>query len=62
MNDDRRRPDTNLHVIGQPLDTLSLHEFDARIAVLRAEIDRLEIARERKRVAFDAAGSIFGSL
>ncbi len=48
------------HEIGQPIDRLSLHEFDERIGLLREEIDRLEAARDRKRVALDAAGSIFG--
>ena len=48
------------HEIGQPLDTLSLHEFEQRIVLLRDEIARLEAARDRKRVALDAAGSIFG--
>ena len=59
MNDDEARAVAPAHGIGQPLDTLSLHEFDERIALLRAEIARLEAARDRKRVALDAAGSIF---
>ena len=62
MTDDEPRAAAPAHAIGQPLDTLSLHEFDERIALLRAEIARLEAARDRKRAALDAAGSIFGPL
>ena len=59
-DDDRPRAPAAFHEIGQPLDTLSLHEFEERLAGLRAEIARLEAARDRKRAALDAAGSIFG--
>lgn len=58
--DDRPRAIAVVHELGQPLDTLSLHEFEERIALLREEIARLETARDRKRVALDAAGSFFG--
>lgn len=61
MMDDEPRAGAPAHAIGQPLDTLSLHEFEERIALLRGEIERLEAARDRKRVALDAAASIFGS-
>ena len=61
MSDDERPAKVAAHEIGQPLDTLSLHEFDERLALLRLEIVRLEVARDRKRAALDAAGSIFGS-
>ena len=47
------------HEIGQPLDTLSVHEFDERIALLREEIVRLETAREAKRASLAAAASAF---
>lgn len=58
--DDRPRPVAPTHVIGEALETLSLHEFEERLAALRAEIGRLEAARDRKRAALDAAGSVFG--
>ena len=48
------------HEVGQALDALSLHEIDGRVALLRAEIARLEAAAARKRQALDAAGSVFG--
>lgn len=47
------------HEIGSSLDTLSLHEFDERIALLEAEIARLRAAQQAKRAAQDAAGSVF---
>lgn len=49
------------HRIGQELDALSLGDFDDRLAILRAEIARLEAARARKRAALAEAGAIFGS-
>ena len=49
------------HEIGQPLDTLSVHELDERIAVLRAEITRLEAAREAKTASKNAADAFFKS-
>ena len=56
-NEDPRRAIP--HVIGEALDTLSVREFDERIASLRAEITRLETAKAHKPEALDAAGSIF---
>ncbi|PWB83466.1 MAG: DUF1192 domain-containing protein [Methylocystaceae bacterium] len=47
------------HRIGQPLDTLSLAEFDERIALLRAEIERLEKARAAKAASLAAADAFF---
>ena len=47
------------HELGQKLDELSVHDFDERIALLRAEIARLEAARDMKKRALDDAGSIF---
>lgn len=60
MTDDDRPRTLPAHEVGQPLDTLSLHEFEERLALLRGEIARLEAARDRKRAALDAAGSVFG--
>ena len=47
------------HEIGQDLYTLSLEDFDERIAMLRAEIARLEEARKQKAAQRAAADSIF---
>ncbi|MBE7245719.1 MAG: DUF1192 domain-containing protein [Actinomycetospora chiangmaiensis] len=57
-DDDRpRKPAT--HEIGQPLDTLSLSDLDERIALLRAEIARIEAARAAKAAAQDSADAFF---
>lgn len=47
------------HRIGQPLDALSVAEFDERIALLRAEIERLERARAAKSASLAAAEGLF---
>ena len=60
MRDDEDRPRrAGAHEIGQPLDTLSLPDLDARIALLRAEIARIEAARAAKRAAHGAADAFF---
>ena len=51
---------TTAHEIGQDLYRLSLEEFDERIALLKAEITRLEEARAKKAAQRAAADSIFG--
>ncbi|WP_027174324.1 DUF1192 domain-containing protein [Methylobacterium sp. 10] len=58
--DDTDRPKRPVsHTIGESLDTLSLDEIAARIALLRAEIERLETAKSGKKIALDRASSIF---
>jgi len=47
------------HQIGQDLSTLSLHELDERIALLHAEIARLEQTRAGKTASREAAASVF---
>ena len=47
------------HVPGEPLDTLSVDELTARIEILRAEIIRLEAARDAKTISRAAAESFF---
>ncbi|AIQ88782.1 MULTISPECIES: DUF1192 domain-containing protein [Methylobacterium] len=60
MRDDDDRPRKAVaHEIGQPLDTLSLGDLDARVALLRAEIARLEAARAAKQAAQGAADAFF---
>lgn len=48
-----------MHEIGQTLDTLSVNEFDERIAILKDEIARLEKARAAKAAASLAADAFF---
>ena len=57
-DDDAPRRKT-AHELGAKLDELSVRDFDERIALLRAEIDRLEAAKALKQRALDDAGSIF---
>ena len=47
------------HAVGEPLDTLSVAELSERIALLQAEIARLEAARTAKAAAGTAADSFF---
>lgn len=59
MDEDQPRKSI-AHEIGGNLDTLSVRDFDARIALLQAEIVRLQAAKSAKQAALDAAGSVFG--
>jgi uncharacterized small protein (DUF1192 family) len=47
------------HEIGQTIDDLSAPELAERIALLRAEIDRLEKAIEARQATRTAAASVF---
>ena len=47
------------HEIGQDLSLLSVEELNERVALLSAEIDRLQAAVARKRASKDAANSVF---
>jgi len=56
-----RRKKIATHEIGQVLDTLSVDELDERIALLKAEIARLEEARGAKEASRQAAAAFFKS-
>ena len=58
--DDRPRKKIS-HEIGQDLSLLSVEELTERIALLNAEIVRLNEAMTKKRASKDAANSIFKS-
>jgi uncharacterized small protein (DUF1192 family) len=47
------------HAVGEDLSALSLHELDERIALLRAEIVRIEEAVRAKRASASVADSFF---
>jgi uncharacterized small protein (DUF1192 family) len=49
------------HEVGQDLSTLSEHELADRIALLRAEIGRLEEEARRKAASRQAASAFFKS-
>lgn len=50
---------TVVHEIGQTLSALSVDEIDARIALLRSEIERLDSARRAKAAGRAAADAFF---
>ena len=52
-----KKPTT--HDIGQDLSTLSVHELDERIGLLKAEIARLETARTAKEASRHSAESVY---
>lgn len=54
---DRPRPKAEL--VGADLSTLSEHELEERIGLLRAEIERIEATLKTKRAGRDAAASFF---
>jgi uncharacterized small protein (DUF1192 family) len=54
-----RKPAPAQHVVGEPLERLSVDELAARIAILREEITRLESARVAKTASLQAASSFF---
>jgi uncharacterized small protein (DUF1192 family) len=58
-SDDDAAPRPVSHQIGQDLALLSVDEIDARIAALRAEIERLEAERRRKDSSKSAAEALF---
>jgi uncharacterized small protein (DUF1192 family) len=49
------------HDIGQDLSLLSVAELNERVALLSAEIERLQAAVAKKRASMDAANSVFKS-
>jgi uncharacterized small protein (DUF1192 family) len=57
-DDDRPRKKIS-HEIGQDLSLLSLEELTERIALLNAEIERLQQAATKKRASKDAASAFF---
>jgi uncharacterized small protein (DUF1192 family) len=59
IEDDDRPRKKITHEIGQDLSLLSVEELTGRIALLKAEIARLEEAATRKRASRDAASSFF---
>ncbi len=59
MDEDLPRKKGPAHEIGQDLALLSVEELEARIAILKEEIDRLEGARAAKQASRSAADLFF---
>jgi uncharacterized small protein (DUF1192 family) len=58
--DDEDKPKKKIaHELGEDLTKLSLDELAARIALLRAEIERIEAAAAAKRSSAEVAASFF---
>jgi uncharacterized small protein (DUF1192 family) len=60
-DDDNKPRKKNTHEIGQDLSLLSVEELTERIALMAAEIERLQAAAAKKRASRDAAASFFKS-
>ena len=58
-DDDARPRKKSAHEVGQDLSLLSVEELDERIALLTAEIERLQEASTKKRASRDAANQFF---
>ena len=58
MDEDEKR-ETPPHVVGMVLDSLSIDELEARIAMLEAEIARLQQAISEKSASRNAAEAVF---
>ncbi len=56
-----KKPAPSQHVLGEPLEPLSVDELGLRIELLRAEIERLEAARAKKSASRAAADAFFKS-
>jgi uncharacterized small protein (DUF1192 family) len=59
IDEDDRPKKKIAHEIGQDLALLSVEEISERIALLRAEIDRLDEALTKKRASRTAADQFF---
>jgi uncharacterized small protein (DUF1192 family) len=60
MFDDEDKPRKKIaHTLGEDLAKLSLDELAVRVALLRAEIERIEAAAAAKRSSAEVAASFF---
>jgi uncharacterized small protein (DUF1192 family) len=59
MEEDDRPKKKISHEIGQDLSLLSVEELTERVALLTAEVARLEEAAKKKRASKDAANAFF---
>jgi uncharacterized small protein (DUF1192 family) len=61
-SEDDDKPRKNIsHEIGQDLSLLSVEELTERMALMNAEIERLQQAAAKKRASKDAANNFFKS-
>jgi uncharacterized small protein (DUF1192 family) len=57
--DERPARSKTVHEIGQDLAALSVDELDARVVLLKAEIERLNAEKQRKEAVKSAAADFF---
>ncbi|WP_404402356.1 DUF1192 domain-containing protein [Pelagibacterium halotolerans] len=57
--DEEDKPKPQAHEVGMVLDSLSVDELHERIAILKAEIERLEKAIENKTQSRSEADAVF---
>jgi uncharacterized small protein (DUF1192 family) len=57
--DEVRTPSSKAVTLGEPLDTASMAELEARIIALEAEVGRVKAEIDRKRRQADAANALF---
>ncbi len=60
FGDDHPRTRTKTPSPGEDLYGLSVSELDERVAIYKAEIERLEVERDKKQAETNAAHAIFG--
>jgi uncharacterized small protein (DUF1192 family) len=61
IEDDDKPKRKITHEIGQDLSLLSVAELNERVALMNAEIERLQAAVAKKLASKDAANSVFKS-
>jgi uncharacterized small protein (DUF1192 family) len=61
MNDEERPKPKRDHLVGEPLDTISVEELHDRVNLLQREIARLEAEIQRKNASKSAADALFKS-
>jgi len=60
VSDEDERPKKKIaHEVGEDLSRLSLDELEARVAILKAEIERIEAVAAAKRASATAAQGFF---
>jgi len=59
FDDDLPQKQNITHIIGADLTLLSVDDLTARINILTAEIERLEVEREKKSAGRKAAENLF---
>jgi len=57
--DEEPRKPASAHVVGQDISLISVEELGQRIAILKAEVERLEAERTKRGATKSAAEALF---